>query len=292
MSMWAMSSCARRGLAAGLLVLALPVHAESACTLEIRRVDAASVRIDPFDRRQQSALIAVEVFNSGSEPCEGVVELSDTAAGLAGQAWRQGIGLEFFEKSRTTAPSTGSLAIQSARIDPGTARTYRFTPQISFRDAPARGERFFEMTASLLGEAADSAKSKLSFDLDVDVVAATSLTLAGMSADRTLYLGDLRPGAVGTATLYAQSNGPFRVNVTSQNRGKLKHQDDRKLEGISYQVVSEGRTSNLSRPLQLFFEGPTPLLGKRLDLTVRTPPSPLLFAGTYKDIIEVEITPY
>lgn len=292
MSMWAISSCARRLLAASVFVLALPAQAEAVCTLEIRRVDAPSVRIDPFDRRKQSALISVEVFNSGTEACDGVVELGDTTAGQDGQAWRQGVGLEFFEKSRTRTPSTGSLAIQSARIDPGAARTYSFTPQLSFRDAPTRGERFFEMTATLLGEEPGTTKSRLSFDLDVEVVAATSLTMAGMNADRTLYLGDLRPGAVGTATFYAQSNGPFRVNITSQNRGKLRHEDDRKLEGLAYQVVADGGTSSLSQPVSLFFEGPTPLLGKRLDLTVRTPPSPLLFAGTYKDIIEVEITPY
>jgi hypothetical protein len=292
MSMWAISSCARQALVASVFVLALPAQAESVCTLEIRRVDAPSVRIDPFDRRRPSALITVDVFNPGSEPCVGVVELSDTTAGQAGQTWRQGIGLEFFERSSIAAPSTGSLAIQSARIDPGTARTYSFTPQLSFRDAPIRGDRFFEMTATLLGEEPGTTKSRLSFDLDVEVVAATSLTLAGMSADRTLYLGDLRPGAVATATFYAQSNGPFRVNVTSQNRGKLKHEDDPKLEGIAYQVVAEGGTSRLTQPLSLFFEGATPVLGKRLDLTVRTPPSPLLFAGTYKDVIEVEITPY
>jgi hypothetical protein len=279
-------------LASSVFLLALPAHAESACDLEILRVDAPSVTIDPFDRRQKSALITVEVFNSGNEACEGVVELSDPTTGQAGQAWRQGVGLEFFDKLRTTLTSTGSLAIQSARIDPGTSRTYSFTPQLSFRDAPARGDRFFEMTASLLGEGYGDAKSRQSFDLDVEVVAATTLTLAGLSADRTLYLGDLRPGAVGTATLYAQSNGPFRVNVSSQNRGKLKHEDDPKLEGLAYQVVAEGGTSSLAQPMSLFFEGPTPLLGKRLDFTVRTPHAPLLFAGTYKDIIEVEITPY
>lgn len=292
MSIWAISSCASSLLAASLFLLALPAHSETACNLEIRRVDAPSVTIDPFDRRQKSALITVEVFNAGNEVCDGVVELTDPTAGQAGQTWRQGVGLEFFEKSRTTPASTGSLAIQSARIDPGTARTYSFTPQLLFRDAPARGGRLFEMTASLVGDGYGAAKSRQSFDVDIDVVAATTLTIAGMSPDRTLYLGDLRPGAAGTATLYAQSNGPFRVNVSSQNRGKLEHEDDRQLEGIAYQVVTEGAMSSLAQPMSLFFEGPTPLLGKRLDFTFRTPPAPLVFAGTYKDVIEVEITPY
>lgn len=292
MSIWAKSSCVRRAFAASVFVLALPAQAYAVCSLEIQRVDAPSARIDPFDRRRPSALISVDVFNSGTDACDGVVELSDTAAGQTGLAWREGIGLEFFEKLRIATPSTGSLAIQSARIDPGTTRTFSFTPQLSFRGAPSRGDRFFELTATLLGEGPGTAKSRLSFDLDVEVVAATSLTLAGMSADRTLYLGDLRPGAVGTATFYAQSNGPFRINVTSQNQGKLKHDEDRNLEGIAYQVAADGGMSNLSQPLSIFFQAATPLLGKRLDLTVRTPPSPLMFAGTYKDVIEVEITPY
>jgi hypothetical protein len=293
MSMWAISSCARHILlAAGLLMLSVPAHAEPGCALEIRRADAPSMTVDPFDRRQQSALITVEVFNAGSEPCDAVIELSDPVAGQSGQSWRQGIGLEFFERSPTTAASTGSLAVQSARVNPGTSRTFKFTPQLSLRGAPLRGERSFELTAEILGGGSEARLSRVSFDLDVEVVAATSLTIAGMSADRTLHLGDLRAGAVGTATLYAQSNGPFRINVTSQNRGKLKHEDDPKLEGVAYQVIAEGGTSNLAQPLSIFFEGPTALLGKRLDLTVRTPNAPLLFAGTYKDVIEVEITPY
>ena len=113
-----------------------------------------------------------------------------------------------------------------------------------------------------------------------------------MSSDRTVYLGDLRPGAVGAAVFYVQSNGPYTVTIRSENKGILKHTEDRQLAGVRYDVSADGQSAQLTSPMTLFRNSRTPLLGERMALGIRTPASPLLFAGTYRDVIEVEVTPY
>ncbi|WP_148205882.1 MULTISPECIES: hypothetical protein [Hyphomonas] len=113
-----------------------------------------------------------------------------------------------------------------------------------------------------------------------------------MNADRTVYLGDLRPGARGNASFYVQSNGPYKMTIRSENRGVLTHTEDRRLAGIRYEVQADDQIASLTQAMTVYRNDRTPLLGDRMILGIRTAPSPLSFAGTYKDIIEVEVTPY
>ncbi|MEQ9506073.1 MAG: hypothetical protein RLO80_07355 [Hyphomonas sp.] len=276
-------------LATMILVVA---PASAGCDLSIERAEAPAITLDPFDARVRPSFVTVEVSNRGEESCLASVALRDTLAGNAGASSRDGVQLEFYGRARAGRIATGVLVVEEMLIGAGETKEVRFAPQIGFTQVPKRGERRFELTAEVVASESNTPVSFSDFDLNVFVAPATSIVLAGMSADRTLNLGDLRAGGAATANFYVQSNGPYRVAVRSETQGLLQHAEDRNLKGVRYQVTTGNQTTSLARPLFIFKNEATTVLGDRMSLMVRTEPNPLLFAGVYKDVIEVEVTPY
>lgn len=267
-------------------------HAFADCDLEIRRVDSPAQVLNPFDGRARPVQIIVEIANRGTSACDGVVVLRDEVSAEAGRTSRDGIELEFYERNRTARSVPGSLAAEEVRVDAGKTAEIKFTPQLSFARVPLRGERRFELAADIIDLASNHRADTDAFDLRVDVAASTAISLAGMKSDQTIDLGDLRLGGTGNAVFYVQSNGPYKMTIRSENQGRLLHTEDESLGGVDYRVTAGRRTSSLKEAVTVFKSEATPLLGERTVLGFRTPANPLLYAGTYRDVIEVEVTPY
>ncbi len=266
--------------------------ADAVCEAEIRRVEAPGVLLDPFDGRQRPAQITLVIANPGDEDCVASVVIRDLLQPQGARASRQGVELEFIERRRSAVSVPGALAMEDVRVPAGKEQEIQFTPKLSFSSVPLRGARQFELTADIYDGTLQSQTGSTPFDLNVEVLASTAISLAGMSADRTVYLGDLRPGARGNASFYVQSNGPYKMTIRSENRGVLTHTEDRRLAGIRYEVQADDQIASLTQAMTVYRNDRTPLLGERMILGIRTAPSPLSFAGTYKDVIEVEVTPY
>ncbi|MFN4101649.1 MAG: hypothetical protein ACK4GT_17945 [Pararhodobacter sp.] len=262
-----------------------------ACDLAVSRVDSLPISVDPFEARPRAAPVSVEVRNDSEEECAGILSLADAIGGSPDRIVRSGVGLSFRERASTVGGGAGSLAARDIRVPARSSRSFTFAPVLTIDGVPSRGPRRFELSARVQTPASPDA-AETGFDLNIDVPASTRVTVAGLPADRTIHLGDLSQGGQGRATLYMQSNGPYMVSVRSMNQGRMVHQTDPGLPSIDYQLMFDGRASSLAAPVQVFRDSQTPMLGDQSVLLFTAAAGILAYAGTYKDVIEVEVSPY
>jgi hypothetical protein len=105
-------------------------------------------------------------------------------------------------------------------------------------------------------------------------------------------LGDLSRGSRSTATFFYRTNADMSVSATSDNGGRLVHEDGPTLGSIPYRAFlagSELDTATGGAPVNLPFSN-LGVQGQTLE--VRVAPTSNVYAGRYRDTLTLSFIPY
>lgn len=108
---------------------------------------------------------------------------------------------------------------------------------------------------------------------------------------RDLSFGEVTRGSVLRTAVFYQSNAAVSITVTSQNRGRLVHDDGPGVPPIAYSLFYDGARVDLSSPSQINhpFRG---LAATRDEMVLEVPPGDARFAGNYRDVLTLNYTAY
>ena len=218
------------------VALVAPAAASAACTLSIEpSQDQLIVPHNPLEAGAVHGTVEVNIVNRGDSECVGVL-----GASLRGDAFG-------FRSDFDSQVIPYQLVDEKSRSDitPRAGRNVRRLGGRAIQLKP--GERTLEVIsiAAMPESTASQGIYSQSLDLDVisgdgellgtrsltrgiDIVAAALIGVKGqLSRARgtsSLDLGELQPGAQDLPlTLYVVSTGGYRVSVSSENQGRLKH---------------------------------------------------------------------
>lgn len=108
---------------------------------------------------------------------------------------------------------------------------------------------------------------------------------------RDLSFGEVTRGSVLRTAVFYQSNAAVSITITSQNRGKLAHDDGPGVPPIPYDLFYDGARIDLSAASQINrpFRG---LAATRDEMVLEVPPGDARFAGNYRDVLMLAYTAY
>lgn len=234
----------------------------------------------------------VTLSNPDTIPCPVLLVLSDQNATDQRQVKDTGVSLDFAEPGPIARSGRPGLIARSVTVPPEGHVVVRLLPRLRVTGVPGPGPRLFNLMLGYSFEGTMVPSADRIFSLPVEVATRATITPAGTSSNRVIDLGDLRDGGAATASVYLHSNGPHSMTITSDNGGRLINTDETVATSVGYGVLLEGVYSGLDQPITVFRNSPTPLSGDLVKMYFSSPPRNDLFAGTYRDVIEIEVSPY
>lgn len=107
-----------------------------------------------------------------------------------------------------------------------------------------------------------------------------------------MELGDLSRGSRSTATFFYRTNADMAVTATSENGGRLVHEDGARIGSIPYRAFLGGAELDAATggsPVDLPFSR---LSAQSQTLEVRVAPATNVYAGRYRDTLTLSFMPY
>lgn len=130
------------------------------------------------------------------------------------------------------------------------------------------------------------------FSLEIDVAPVMRFEMSSTSSAHDLNLGDPTRGASGSVQFFYRSNSDMRVQIVSENKGRLVHSEGGSIGSIAYRASFAGEDLDLVTGVEdvnVPFSG-VAVQSRSLDVTV--PPTGLIAAGRYRDVLSISFMPY
>lgn len=134
-------------------------------------------------------------------------------------------------------------------------------------------------------------------EINVQVEVSVQSNLAGGSVNRNpnsrvarVDFGELETGESKQISLQIRGNSSADITIVSENEGRLKMTND---EGVfvNYSVDVDGETSELESPLEIIRAIEKTIRGSAYPIKIQVGDVDGAFAGSYRDIITVEVRP-
>lgn len=246
------------GGAAPLILLCSPAAAHAACELSIEplRTDITS-RFDPFETDGLRETIEVRVSNRGTSECIGqfATSLEGEQFGLRSASDRRPVVYRLLDErsGRDVTPLAGrSLPANGGtiRLAPGGQSLEMVTFYAQTMQGLSQG-RYSQVVDLGVVDAAGIYLARRPVTLSLDVVPSAMIGVKGevqrSNGAAVVELGVLKPGRKELPlALYVASTGGYRVTVSSENAGRLKHRDAEWY--VSYQMRMGRHPLHLDSP--------------------------------------------
>lgn len=214
-----------------------PAAAQAACMLSIEpSQDQLVIRHNPLEASAVQGQIEINVVNRGDSECIGTLNASlrGEQFGLRSNTDTQVIPYQLVdEKSRNDITPLAGRSLQhqggrAIRLMPGERSLELVSIAALTDDAVSQGRYTQSLDLTILG-ADGMILGTRPLTLGVDIVPAALIGVKGqLSRARgasSIDLGELEPGTKALPlTLYVISTGGYRVSVSSENQGRLKHE--------------------------------------------------------------------
>lgn len=102
--------------------------------------------------------------------------------------------------------------------------------------------------------------------------------------------GELKRGDSRRVSLQVRANTPAMITIESENKGRLRHKEENNLY-VDYGVHVDGEGSTLENPLVLNREIAKTIEGSAYPMDIIIGDVTSSFAGSYRDVITVEVRP-
>lgn len=204
-----------------------------------------------------------------------------------------------FQLSQAAAPNAKTLPVLA--VDAVGEGPYRAAFQVRIPSGPVpepgEYERVFDVTAvdAATGEALLESESLI---LRAVVASRAQVNIAGASGAFNpamsvpfIDLGELHTGLSREVFVQVRSNADTRIVVTSENGGRLVHQEAPDMPPVDYAVELDGELSDLDQPLEIVRRPALSLAGTSYPMLIRVTDADGKAAGTYRDYILVEVIP-
>ncbi|MFV0643088.1 MAG: hypothetical protein ACK5NN_01085 [Sphingomonadaceae bacterium] len=220
-----------------LASLILPATAHATCILSIEPVrDQILMRVNPLETSAARDRIEVRVFNKGDTACAGSLEtaLQGDIFGLRANEKAQSIAYQLIDDRNQSdiTPRAGTsltgLSNGQIHLAPGERSLELISVYITPSELASQGLYTQLVELSVVGPDGIALGTKPIL-IGVEIVPSAIIGIKG-AARRSdsgveVNLGELTPGRKNLPlTLYVHSTGGYRVSVSSENGGRLKHQ--------------------------------------------------------------------
>lgn len=245
-------------LCAASLALAAfaPGAAQAACTLSIEpSQDQLIVRHNPLETDAVQGTVEVSIVNRGDSECVGTLGASLRGETFGFRSDNGGLPILYQlvdEKSRNDITPRAGRNLQrqggrAIRLMPG-ERSLEILSVAALPDGSLSQGRYVQsLDLNILGGDGMPLASR-PLTLGIDIIPAALIGIKGqLGRARTVNLGELEKGPKDLpVTLYVLSTGGYRVSVSSENNGRLKHRDAQWF--VDYRLTLGRHALDLSSP--------------------------------------------
>ena len=214
-----------------------PAAAQAACMLSIEPAqDQLIVRHNPLEASAVQGQIEINIVNRGDSECIGTLNASlrGEQFGFRSTTDTQIILYQLVdEKSRNDITPLAGRSLQhqggrAIRLMPG-ERSLELVSMAAFTDNTASQGRYTQSLDLTVLAADGMTLGSRPLTLGLDIVPAALIGVKGQLArargSSSIDLGELEAGTKALPlTLYVVSTGGYRVSVSSENQGRLKHE--------------------------------------------------------------------
>lgn len=306
-------------LLAALLVVGGPARAASsttACDLRLVNVHTVTYRgasargYDPYSSANGVTMVEFGLSNSSTEGCAYAIGFS---TGASGSYERRASGpsgsLRYnvyaspsagAEPLRDVPEATSSTLIEGTIAGKQTNKTFRFYVDVPARQNAGPGTYADQLKVSVYTMSSGTPsvpEDSADFAVQIPVPAVVNVQIqAGgvrvplAGASLSIDFGNLEPHERRHFDLFVQGNTPYRVEVVSQNAGKLVLDEQaRDHNTIPYSLAIDGANRSLTAPAELSF-GSVGQGTRHHQATITIGSFDAVLRGTYSDVLTITVS--
>lgn len=280
-------------LAIAALSAASPARA--GCDLSLQPMPAAKTNYDPFSPTDALIQFDIAVRNQGDAPCDAEVTLRP----IGGSATLNGPGASLPYSIDAPVGLVPGAVIGPVRVNVGKQGQERvpFVLRIPAGRVVTPGSYLSEMEVDVRQQDRRLPQTR-TLTLDAEVAARAQMSVSGTSAPGrgsigmappAIDFGTLETGENRTVFVNLWSNASVRVRLESQNRGVMRHVEQKDLPPISYGVTFDNAPQSLAGPVQVQRSPPMSMSGASYPLTIVVGDVSGRYSGKYSDVITISI---
>ncbi len=287
--------------AAMLLSAAAPGNAQ-ACSLALEDVSSLNWEgrgggYDPFDAVSFSDRFTFKVVHlePAGTTCDVVVRIEPIGPSrLSGPA---GSALDYALRTEQNQPTTAESLDFRRGLDPGEPSDVSFVVFIPALQTSGSGQHEARLRITAFEDVAGVLQQRDTKDaiLRATVISAARMAFVGAVGRRqTVDFGELTDGkSAPPVFLDVRSTGDFEIRLTSEQRGSLTQTVAGTRWVVPYSATLGGGAVDLTALSgdTRRFGGPTAATGDRIPLDLRIGTVGNVRAGTYRDVVTIEVTP-
>lgn len=300
--MWgaSVSRPSRWMLAAGLALLA-PAAARACDAAIVSAPATLRLEYDAFAAARTVGRVLFEIEARGSEACRADLVLlgADRAPLAEADIGDSGVrvALSAGDGDAPLAP-TATPGVWRVAVEPG-RRVRLSLGVVVVRDAvAAAGEHGTELLLELVGAGEGFARAAAPVRLVLASAPRAQMNIVGAAGTfgegfrvTSIDFGEMRTGATRRVFLQLRANTAARLRIDSANRGRLLRADAAADEtGIAYGALLLGSPVDLTRRWEQPVDAPRSLAGASVSLDFTLGPVEGHPAGSYSDLLEVELS--
>ncbi len=248
-----------RVMLAALSLLAVPSAAYAACDLSVEPLrDQVLLRLNTLEAEAAHERIEVRVSNKGDAACIGAItaSLRGDQFGLWSDSRRQSIAYRLVDERtlKDITPRSGSdlgtVSNGAIKLGPGESSIEFISFNAMAPETISQGRYTQIVELGIVGRDGISMGANpitLAIEITPSAVIGIKGSVSNARGSAVVELGELSPGRKNLPlTLYVNSTGGYRVTVSSENSGRLKHESSPWF--INYELRMGHYPLHLSRP--------------------------------------------
>lgn len=270
-----------------------------ATNVEMSAPSGVSVSYDPFTGFPGLEDVTFELISSGHEASLPARLIIKPEFGTDFQLTSTGVPLELEIVSNAGGMTTGRYEMP-VMLSPNASQQLAVTFKVPAGQYADAGQADINLIAELVDAATGQPlASEHVLQINCDVPSRAQTNFAGTTPGYAngigtahIDFGHIIPGDSRQINFQVRGNANVMVMISSENNGKMVNQEDALVTPVGYSIIADGIPSDLSAPLNLFRLPEKTLTGSSYPLKVTLDPMSVTpFAGIYKDIISIDVTP-
>jgi len=282
----------------GLLIIiaAIPANAN---TVDLTVPPSVSIDYDPFTGLPGLEEMPIELTYTGPEQSLAVRLVITPEFGSDFRLLGSGEPIELIVLSNSGNMVAGNFEM-AAELTPDNTVTENVTFKIPFGQYADAGQAGINLAISAIDvDTGLTLAGPQIIQVQGDVPSRAQTNFAGSTAGYEngigaayVDFGHLTSGDSRLVNFQVRGNANVLVSLSSENNGKMVNQENPEISPVYYSITADGIASDLSNPLQMSRTPARSLAGSSYPLVITIDPMPSdPFAGIYKDIITIDVTP-
>lgn len=288
--------------AAAALAWLAPGVAQACDVVVVPTSSSLHLQYDPFAFTRTAGRLLVDVESRESEPCSAELMLLDASRKSIAETDIGGSGVRVMLSAGAGDAAlvpTAAPGVWRVTLEPG-RRTKLSIDAVVVREAVATaGDHVTELLLEMRGAQASAARTApIPIRLLLSAAPRAQMNIVGANATfgqgtriTQVDFGEMVTGAVRRVFLQVRANTSARLTIVSANRGRLLRADASAGEvGVPYGALLFDQPVDLTRSWETMTEPPKSIAGASIPFDLVLGPVGSRAAGTYSDVLTLELS--